>query len=82
MVLYDINCKQKNPPIWQLRTIDQTTSRQRFTHSIAQSINSFTKFPGLEAGAQLIIKDQLTVSTGGLYLDGLYGNVRAGWLAK
>jgi hypothetical protein len=45
-------------------------------------LNSFTKFPGLEAGAQLIIKDQLTVSVGGLYLDGMYGNVRLGWLVK
>jgi hypothetical protein len=41
-----------------------------------------TKFPGLESGAQLIIKDQLTVSAGGLYLNGIYGNVRVGWLFK
>ena len=26
--------------------------------------------------------DQLTVSVGGLYLDGMYGNVRLGWLVK
>ena len=49
---------------------------------VGLSINSFTKFPGIEAGAQLIIKDQLTVSAGGLYLDGIYGNVRVGWLFK
>ncbi len=49
---------------------------------LGMSLNSFTKFPGIEAGAQLIIKDQLTVSAGGLYLDGIYGNVRLGWLFK
>ena len=49
---------------------------------VGLSLNSFSKFPGLEAGAQLIIKDQLTVSAGGLYLDGIYGNVRLGWLVK
>ena len=49
---------------------------------VGLSLNSFTKFPGIEAGAQLIIKDQLTVSTGGLYLNGIYGNVRLGWLFK
>ena len=49
---------------------------------VGLSLNSFTKFPGIEAGAQLIIKDQLTVSAGGFYLDGIYGNVRLGWLFK
>ncbi len=46
------------------------------------SLNSFQTFPGLEAGAQLIIKDQLTISAGGLYLNGFYGNLRLGWLLK
>jgi hypothetical protein len=49
---------------------------------VGLSLNSFTKFPGFEAGAQLIIKDQLTVSAGGLYLDAIYGNLRLGWLFK
>ena len=49
---------------------------------VGLSLNSFTKFPGFEAGAQLIIKDQLTVSAGGVYLDGIYGNVRLGLLFK
>ncbi len=49
---------------------------------LSLSLNSFSKFPGIEAGAQLVIKDQLTVSAGGLYLDGIYGNVRLGWLVK
>ncbi|MFZ4564709.1 MAG: hypothetical protein ACOYNU_15125 [Bacteroidales bacterium] len=49
---------------------------------VGLSLNSFTKFPGIEAGAQVVIKDQLTVSAGGLYLDGIYGNVRLGWLFK
>jgi hypothetical protein len=49
---------------------------------VGLSLNSFTKFPGLEAGAQLIIKDQLTVSAGGLYLNSIYGNLRVGWLLK
>jgi hypothetical protein len=49
---------------------------------VGLSLNSFTKFPGLEAGTQLIIKDQLTVSAGGLYLNSIYGNLRVGWLLK
>jgi len=46
------------------------------------SINSFQTFPGLEAGAQLVIKDQLTISAGCLYINGIYGNLRLGWLFK
>ncbi|MEI8007039.1 MAG: hypothetical protein WCI48_12600 [Bacteroidota bacterium] len=46
------------------------------------SLNSFQTFPGLEAGAQLVIKDQLNISAGGLYLNGFYGNLRLGWLFK
>jgi hypothetical protein len=49
---------------------------------VGLSLNSFNKFPGIEAGAQVVIKDQLTVSAGGLYLNGVYGNVRVGWLFK
>ncbi len=49
---------------------------------VGLSLNSFTKFPGIEAGAQVIIKDQLTISAGGLYLDAIYGNLRLGWLFK
>jgi hypothetical protein len=49
---------------------------------VGLTLNSFTRFPGIEAGAQLIIKDQLTVSAGGLYLNGIYGNLRVGWLFK
>jgi hypothetical protein len=49
---------------------------------VGLSLNSFTRFPGLELGAQVVIKDQITVSAGVLYLDGIYGNVRVGWLFK
>lgn len=49
---------------------------------VGLSLNSFTRFPGIEAGAQLVIKDQLTVSAGGVYLDGIYANVKVGWLVK
>jgi hypothetical protein len=49
---------------------------------VGLSLNTFSKFPGIEAGAQVVIKDQLTVSAGGLYLNGIYGNVRVGWLLK
>jgi len=49
---------------------------------VGLSLNSFGTFPGFEAGAQLVIKDQLTVSAGGLYLNGIYCNVRFGWLIK
>lgn len=46
------------------------------------SLNSFSKFPGFEAGAQLIINDQLTLSIGCIYLNGFYGNLRFGLLFK
>ena len=49
---------------------------------VGMSLNTFRTFPGLEAGAQLIIKDQLILSTGCLYLNGFYGNVRFGLLFK
>ena len=49
---------------------------------VGLSLNSFTKFPGIEAGAKLVIKDQITVSAGVLYLDEIYANVRLGWLVK
>ena len=49
---------------------------------IGMSLNTFRTFPGLEAGAQLIIKDQLTLSVGAQDLNGFYGSVRFGWLFK
>jgi len=49
---------------------------------VGMSLNSFSKFPGFEAGAQLVIKDQLTISAGGLYLNGFHGQIRFGWLIK
>ncbi len=49
---------------------------------VGMSFNTFRTFPGLEAGAQLVIKDQLTISAGGLYINGIYGNLRLGWLFK
>ena len=49
---------------------------------VGMSLNSYSKFPGLEAGVQLVIKDQLTISAGGLYLNGFYSNLRLGWLFK
>jgi hypothetical protein len=54
----------------------------RYGAYVGLSLNSITRFPGLELGAQVGIKDQLTVSAGGLYLDGIYGNLRLGWLFK
>jgi len=54
----------------------------RYGAYVGISLNSFTKFPGLDVSVQLVIKDQLTISAGGLYLDGIYGNVRVGWLFK
>lgn len=46
------------------------------------TLNSFNKFPGIEVGAQLVIKDQVTISGGGLILNGIYGNIRLGWYFK
>ena len=54
----------------------------RFGPYVGLTLNSFTKFPGIEAGAQMVIKDQLTISAGGLYLEGIYANMRVGWLLK
>ncbi len=56
--------------------------RFRIGPYVGISLNSFQTFPGLEAGAQLIIKDQLTISAGGLYLNGIYFDMRLGWLIK
>ena len=49
---------------------------------VGLSLNSFSKFPGIEAGVQVVIKDQLILSAGVLYLNGIYGNVRVGWMFK
>jgi hypothetical protein len=49
---------------------------------VGLALNSFNKFPGLGAGIQLVIKDQLSVSVGGLYLDNIYVTVRFGILFK
>ena len=49
---------------------------------VGLTLNSFRKFPGIEAGGQVVINDQLTVSAGALYLNGIYGNIRVGWLLK
>jgi hypothetical protein len=46
------------------------------------TLNSFSRFPGIEVGAQLIIKDQVTISGGGLVLNGVYGNIRIGVVFK
>lgn len=50
---------------------------------VGMTLNSFNEFPGVELGGQVVIKDQLTVDAGGLYVDNnLYANVRLGWLFK
>lgn len=41
---------------------------------------NFTEFPSIGLGGQFIFKDKLTVSLGGIYLDGLKGNLRIGIL--
>ncbi len=47
---------------------------------VGLTLNSFSKFPGIEVGAQAVVKNQLTISGGGLILDGIYANIRFGWL--
>ncbi len=54
----------------------------RFGPYVGLSINSLTRFPAIESGAQLIFKDQITIAAGLLYLDGICGNLRLGWLFK
>jgi len=44
--------------------------------------DNFTKFPGIGLGGQIIIKDRLTISAGGLYTDRLMGSLRVGVLFK
>lgn len=65
--------------------INKTIPKQplfRIGPYIDLTLNSFNKFPGLGAGIQLVIKDQLSVSVGGLYLDNIYVTVRFGILFK
>lgn len=49
---------------------------------VGLTLNSFGRFPGTEVGAQLVVKDQLTISGGVVALDGIYGNIRLGWIFK
>ncbi len=75
----------KNAPTKIDTCIVKPVSKQpvfRIGPYVGLSLNSFSMFPGIEAGAQLIIKDQLTELCGGLYLYGIYGNLRVGWLLK
>lgn len=65
--------------------IEKPVPRQPFLRwgpYVGMTLNSFNKFPGMEIGAQVVIKDQVTISAGGLALDGIYGNIRVGWLFK
>jgi hypothetical protein len=49
---------------------------------VGMPLNSFTKLSGVEVGAQVVVKDQLTVSAGLLITNGAYGNITVGWLFK
>jgi hypothetical protein len=65
--------------------LKDTTHKQplfRWGPYAGMTLNSFSKFPGIEIGAQLVIKDQVTISGGGLILNGVYGNIRLGILFK
>ena len=74
----------KNHTVIQYDTIfkDKPSPLLRIGPYAGVTLNSFNVFPGFELGGQAIIKDQLTVSVGALYIDGLYGNVRIGILFK
>jgi len=49
---------------------------------VGMPLNSFSKLSGVEIGAQVVVKDQLTVSAGMLLMNGVYGNITVGWLFK
>ena len=46
------------------------------------TVNSFKQFPGIGLGGQIVIKDQVTIGIGGIYMDRFYGNLRIGVLFK
>lgn len=50
-----------------------------YTELAAQNLK---EFPGIGAGVQLIFKDQVTVSAGAMYQNGIMGNLRIGVLIK
>jgi len=59
--------------------------RAKFLHHgpyVDLTLQNFQQFPGFGLGYQLIFKDQVMLSAGALYMNGLYGNVRIGILFK
>lgn len=70
IIQYDTIYKEKTPPFF------------RWGPYTGLTLNSFSKFPGIEIGAQVVVKNQLTISLGGLYLNNLYANLRIGILFK
>ena len=70
IIQYDTIYKEKTPPFF------------RWGPYAGLTLNSFSKFPGIEIGAQVVVKNQLTISLGGLYLNNLYANLRIGILFK
>lgn len=46
------------------------------------TLNSFSKFPGIKVGAQVVAKDQVTIAGGILLMNGIYGDITIGWLFK
>lgn len=74
----------KNHSVIQYDTIykDAPSPWFRWGPYTGMTLNSFSKFPGIEVGGQVVIKDRFTISLGGMYLDGIYGNIRLGILFK
>ena len=59
--------------------------KAKFLHHgpyIDMTLNNFKSFPGVGIGYQLILKDQITVAVGGMYMEKPYFNIRLGWLFK
>ncbi len=50
-----------------------------YTEAVARNI---TEFPGVGAGAQIVIRDQVTIGAGAMYQKEWYGNLRIGILFK
>lgn len=75
----------KQHTIIQYDTIykDKTSPLFRWGPYTGMTLNSFSYFPGIELGAQVVIKDQFTLSLGGLYMNNnIYGGIRLGILFK
>lgn len=68
VIQYDTTFLPEKPPLFRIGIYGDMT------------LQNFKAFPGLGGGAQAVIKDRVTLGLGMLVMDGVYGNIRIGWL--